>query len=367
MRIGLFRTVLTCLACLLFAGTLPAEVIPGTEFQVNNYSVNAQRYPAVALDADFDFVVVWQSFDQDGNGEGVFARRYDSAGVALGAPFQVNSHFTFQQAYPAVALAANGDFVVVWSSNAQDGSNTGVFAQRFSFTGAHLGSEFQVNTYTLGSQAGAVNPPNNAGPAIAAQPNGDFVIVWHDLSQEGIGAGGGIFGRRFDAAGMAIGGEFHVNTYTTGGQRYPSVGVDADGDFVVAWQSFGLDGDNEGVIARRFDATGTAVTGEFVVNDLTALNQQYAAIGINPVGDFVVAWQSSKYGTLQEIAAKRFDNVAVLDIDANGAVTALGDGIMVLRFLFEFTGTALVEDAVDEELCQRCEAAEIEAYLGTLI
>jgi len=37
--------------------------------------------------------------------------------------------------------------------------------------------------------------------------------------------------------------EFLVNTYTTSGQSLPSVAMDADGDFVVAWTSGGQDGD----------------------------------------------------------------------------------------------------------------------------
>ncbi|MGL4462065.1 MAG: hypothetical protein ACRC1K_07920, partial [Planctomycetia bacterium] len=31
--------------------------------------------------------------------------------------------------------------------------------------------------------------------------------------------------------------EFQVNTFTTNNQSQPSVAMDADGDFVVAWQS----------------------------------------------------------------------------------------------------------------------------------
>ena len=34
-----------------------------------------------------------------------------------------------------------------------------------------------------------------------------------------------------------VGGEFQVNSYTTSFQRIPSVAVDADGDFVVVWES----------------------------------------------------------------------------------------------------------------------------------
>ncbi len=67
------------------------------------------------------------------------------------------------------------------------------------------------------------------------------------------------------------------------------------------------------------------------------------------------------------VFAQRFDNVAVLDVDGNGATAPLTDGLLVLRFLFGFTGSTLTAGAVDLGGCQRCDATAIEAYLETLI
>ena len=47
--------------------------------------------------------------------------------------------------------------------------------------------------------------------------------------------GYGIFGQRFNSAGASLGPEFHVNTFTDE-QNAPASAMDADGDFVVAWQ-----------------------------------------------------------------------------------------------------------------------------------
>jgi hypothetical protein len=69
--------------------------------------------------------------------------------------------------------------------------------------------------------------------------------------------------------------------------------------------------------------------------------------------------------TADEIA----DHIAaldlVLDIDDDGALEALTDGLLVLRFLFGFTGTTLTTGAVGAS-CDRCDAAAIEPYLHTL-
>jgi alpha-tubulin suppressor-like RCC1 family protein len=57
---------------------------------------------------------------------------------------------------------------------------------------------------------------------------------------------------------------------------------------------------------------------------------------------------------------------AVLDIDANGSVDALTDGLMVLRYLFGLRGQSLIDGVISED-AMRAEAADIEAYIETLL
>ena len=61
------------------------------------------------------------------------ARRFFSSGST--ADFIVDDFFTSYQGKPAVASAADGRFVVIWESYGQDGSDYGVFGQRFASTG----------------------------------------------------------------------------------------------------------------------------------------------------------------------------------------------------------------------------------------
>ena len=56
-----------------------------------------------------------------------------------------------------------------------------------------------------------------------------------------------------------------------------------------------------------------------------------------------------------------------LDIDDNGATEALTDGLLVVRFLFDFDGTTLTDGAVDTDDCMRCDATTIVPYLQGLI
>src|SRR5689334_21844263 len=70
-----------------------------------------------------------------------------------GAEFRANAFTTDTQFVPRLAADADGDFVVVWESNTQDGSSNGVYAQRYSSSGSPLGGEFSVNTYTTSAQS----------------------------------------------------------------------------------------------------------------------------------------------------------------------------------------------------------------------
>jgi hypothetical protein len=54
-----------------------------------------------------------------------------------------------------------------------------------------------------------------------------------------------------------------------------------------------------------------------------------------------------------------------LDVDGDGVVAALTDGLLVLRWLFTLRGTALVSGAIDGD-CVRCTPEQVEAYLDVL-
>ena len=287
---------------------------------------------------------------------GIFAQRFSNAGAALATEFQVNTHTSNTQNNPVVAAGASGDFVVAWHSVEQDGSGRGVFAQRFSSAGGALASEFQVNSYTNGHQGYA---------AVAAGASGDFVVVWHSDSQDGYS--NGIFAQRFSSAGTALASEFQVTTHTTDAQQFPMVAAGTDGDFVVAWESLNQDGSNFAVFARSFSSAGVPLASEFQVNTYTESIQRYPQVGAAASGNFVVAWESyGQDGSDFGIFAQRFASPKLIDIDGDGAVLALSDGILLLRFTFGFTGNVLTVGAVNLAGCTRCNAAAIEAYLKTL-
>ena len=58
--------------------------------------------------------------------------------------------------------------------------------------------------------------------------DGDFVVIWNSLTLDGLNS---IFGRRYDSSGASRGSEFQVNAFTTDSQTFPSTAMEADGDF----------------------------------------------------------------------------------------------------------------------------------------
>jgi hypothetical protein len=48
----------------------------GPEFRANTFTPNSQGHPSVAADSSGDFVVVWHSLLQDGSDYGVYGQRY---------------------------------------------------------------------------------------------------------------------------------------------------------------------------------------------------------------------------------------------------------------------------------------------------
>jgi hypothetical protein len=385
----------------------------GGEFQANTFRTQEQRNPWVAADDNGDFVITWHSYLQDGSARGVFAKRFSSLGEPIAAEFRVNSVTSSVQEYPSVALDADGDFLVVWQSF-QDGSSFGIFGQRYASTGERVGGEFQINAYTFQDQMRAV---------VAAGSDGDFMVVWQGrFSQDG--NGGGSFGRRVSFSTGPVGIEFQINTYTTNYQIRPFVSMRPGGDFVVVWHSKNQDGAyNYSIFGQRFAETGPPTPSPTATPTVTPTATSTATPtrtvtptrtpSVTPSGTpptptptftpggmegdidgdgqgealtdgllivrfiFGFTGDSLIMGAYDPMECDRCDSTAIanylaslglqLDIDANGMVQPLTDGLLVLRYLFGFRGSILTSGAVDLDACNRCIPEEIEPFISSLL
>ncbi|NDD11129.1 MAG: hypothetical protein EB072_00440 [Betaproteobacteria bacterium] len=307
------------------------------------------------------YVTVWQG--PDSQDFGIYAQRFDDKGTPIGPEIQVNKTKSGSQSFSddevalqAVAGLPNGGFVVVWRSDGStDTSSWGVVAQRFDSQGLAAGAEIAVNTSTNDQQR---------DPSVAVLTNGRFVVVWMDNNPADSGAAKdssdwGVYGQLFSDQGSKIGGEFLVNTNTTGSQLWPHVAPTSGGGFVVTWsdQSGGntikaqrfdvandavaklgsefvigtagsanagstvaiqtggfwsvwqaYDGSERGVYLQRFNADGIAVGSPVLVNTTSVGNQDSPQIDVRNDESFVVVWSSNgQDGQGYGIYAQRFD------------------------------------------------------------
>ncbi|MCP4339446.1 MAG: hypothetical protein GY799_11295, partial [Desulfobulbaceae bacterium] len=273
---------------------IPTNIPPApTDDLVNTETTDSQAYPDVAKLNDGGMVVVWESNLQDGSLEGVYAQRYDANGTKVGTEFRVNTETSNSQYRPSVTALIDGGFVITWDSYNQDGSDLGVFAQRYDANGVKAGIEFQVNNYTSNQQN---------GNAVAALANGGFVIAWHSYNQDGDAFG--VYAQRYDASGAEVGVEFKVNTEIANHQSVPSIAAFADGSFIIVWNSNVQDSDSYGIYAQRYDTNGNPNGSEFKINTTTTGSQSWASLTILPNGDFVITWQS----TGQDVPAETTNN-----------------------------------------------------------
>jgi hypothetical protein len=292
-------------------------VAAGPEFRVNTYTTTFAigKSPAVASDASGNVIVVWKSYYPDGSTYNIFGQRYASSGAPLGGEFEVNTTTDVAQSRPSVAFAGGGgSFVVVWQDDKFDAGGE-IVGQRYSGTGAPLGTEFRVNTYGTGGQT---------YPSVAADSAGDFMVAWQSENQYGVE--NTIQARRFASSGAPLGSGFRVDTTLPGpSQLRPKVASDENGNFTVAWQSSGT------VFARRFAPTGAPLAAPFIVPSTAFFERGRPAVA-NAGAAFVVVWgglTSSAGG--REVFGKRYPGQG--DIDGNGVVD-VNDVFYLINFLF---------------------------------
>lgn len=98
----------------------------GSELQINTYTTLAQSSPSIVIDSNDNWIITWESEGQDSDNYGIYARKYDSSGNPISAEFPVNTEVSNSQRRPTIANDANGNFTIAWQSYDQDGDNWGI-------------------------------------------------------------------------------------------------------------------------------------------------------------------------------------------------------------------------------------------------
>ena len=114
---------------------------------------------------------------------------------------------------------------------------------------------------------------------------------------------------------------------------------------------FDLDVDNDG-------KTEALTDGLLVIRYLFGFSGEALVVG-------AIASEASR-NRPEDIRAFLKNNESKLDVDNNATVTALTDGLLVIRHLFGFSGDALTSGAISEN-ATRADAQEITTYFATIV
>ena len=289
----------------------------GGEFQVNAFSESTQDDPTVVGLPTGGFVVGWGDNSSShpaavaagDTSASTIAQIFDENGGRVGTEFLINEQVSSTQNQPELAAKANGNIVAVYTDHSgADGSGQGVFLREFDNTGTAtaLGASVQVNTETSSTQSAA---------DVIVLNGGRVLVTWTSTtsSTAGDGSGDGVFARLFEANGTPVGTEFQVNSNTASFQYDVRAAALSDGTFVLTWNdNSGIDGSQNAVMMQRFDANGTPIGGEVLVNGTTTSSQFDPYVVALDTGGWVIAWSDNgNGGNGQDIFAQIFD--------ANGA------------------------------------------------
>ena len=222
--------------------------------RINTHTDDIQKIPSVISNGE-NYLVVWQSNNQDGNNYGAYGRLYDNEGNALTGEIFLNIDFQYS-AQLIVKAASNGrNYLVVWESARGDGDNYGIRGIYLDNEGSVIGNEIIVNTYMSDDQS---------SPFVNSDGE-NYFVAWRSEDQDG--SGWGVYGQLLDDSGMRIGEEFRLNSYTNGDQYGWDMVSDGD-KYIALWSSNGQDGSSYGVYGTKIIwGYGTSPTNTDTDND----------------------------------------------------------------------------------------------------
>ena len=316
----------------LFISIVPQLIVAGLAPLGGEYAMlgdvsGHQQRPGLVMGADGGFVV-WQNAVAGVDGERVMIQRLGTDMTGVGGAVRVGGVVAGNEERPRVAMMLDGGCVVVWESGAR--ASRDVYVRFVNDDGTFRGGEVVANTFGAGIQE---------DPAVAVLSDGSVVVVWSSVGQDGSGAG--VYGQRFTAAGVKVGGEFSVNQTTARNQMDPAVCAAGEG-FVVGWvgetvsgvTGVGAPNLRGNIWGRVFDKDGNAAGNEYKMNGGDGLCSE-PVLGAG-VGGFVLGWVQQDEGNLKnlsDIYARKFNAQGIPagnDAKINTYLTGRQDSVQVI-------------------------------------
>jgi hypothetical protein len=271
---------------------------------------------------------------------------------SAGAEVLVNTFRDNLQSLAAFSVVSPSRFLAVWST-----SDANPFGPSWNCPDL-MGQLFDLDGAHIGGEF-AVNSISSGyenWPVVARLGNGGFVVSWYEKSDA---SDYDVYARTFEANGTAAAAEFIVNTTTAGAQTEPSATTLSDGRVVLVWTDASM-WTGGGVVptdirARILAADGTPTGTDFIVTTSTDFVQSRPLIVALSNGGFVAAWADGNgYGTTRYQAfsssGSKVGDEIVADAGGDyGAIVALRGGGFAVRLVDEYPGDDDEDEDEDED------------------
>jgi hypothetical protein len=266
---------------------------------INDRSKRDEIRPAISMAESGDFVVAWQD-DSDGD-PGVYqirARGFHPHGCERLPGRTVNSLASGTQNNPAIALAPEGGYVIVWEDDANNNHYYEIRARGFNADGSERFGDITVNTSPTRQQR---------APAIAVDHDGNFVVAWEDDAHGAVGVYN-IYARGFHADGTERFSARRVNQNAASQQLDPSIAMSGFGDFVVAWEDdatapYGV----YNIYARAYHGDGNPIGSQFRINKDASGQQRNPALAMGEGGQFLAVWEDHRQNSTWDVRVRGLD------------------------------------------------------------
>ena len=209
--------------------------------------------------------------------------------LSLGAEFPINSITRATESSPVTASSSNGSSVAVWVHSFGNGSD--LQAQRFNAQGFRVGPQMFI--------AGRVGVTMTQ-PSVAMDAKGDFVVSW--TQSPGNGGNSDVFAQKVNANGIEVNGIVPVGTGTFA-ESQPSVAMDAEGDFVVAYTRL-TNNTTPNVFAKVYNVNSQLLSVTSVGG--TKFRTEAPSVAMTPSGQFDVAFEFLPTGAGSEVFAASY-------------------------------------------------------------
>ncbi|RZI84403.1 MAG: DUF4347 domain-containing protein, partial [Rubrivivax sp.] len=253
----------------------------------------------------------------------IMFKAYTSAGVLQGSNGTVTVSGTAAgNNSPSIAMNGTGNFVISWTD-----SSGNVYAH------AYLASRLQV-----AAAADVTNGGGGSESSVGMDSSGNYVVAYQDA--------GVIKYRMYSSGAVATTGVLQANLNPAGtppadSRTGPSVSMGTAGNFVIAWQNAGQDGNGNGVYYRQFYSNGASGLSDQRVATTTSGNQQMPSVAFDGT-HAVVIWSGNGAQTGQiDNQGVYYQRYTITANTAPGAITMTGTTLSYTE-----NATAIVDSGI---------------------